>query len=279
MSVGASKLRAITERNDVFQVLCALKGNRRKRAELGEVFVEGIEAIKQALASSSARPEKLLFRDRGGLSDWAGGLVDRGVFAESIAMDAALYEELADREEPSEVMATFVCPRLSLGDIELPERPFIVIFDRPSDQGNLGSLIRSANAFGVDLFITHGHCVDLYEPKVIRSSLGAIFRTKALHVESFQELSLFLDGLKRSRGLVVAGTDSLAPLELGSRELEKAGFGRPIALVLGNEAKGMSVRLKEKVDMAVRIPMVGEVNSLNVACAGTVLMWAASKNM
>jgi TrmH family RNA methyltransferase len=135
--------------------------------------------------------------------------------------------------------------------------------------GNLGSLIRSANAFGVDLFITHGHCVDLFEPKVIRSSLGAIFHTPVAHVESFDELSLFLGELKKTCGLVVAGTDST-----GSGTLGLSPLAPPVALILGNEAKGMSVRLKEITDEVFKIPLGGEVNSLNVACAGSIFFYA-----
>lgn len=259
----------MSERGDLYQVLSALKQNRRKRSELGELFVEGIEAIKQALSSSRVRPKKILFAEYDGLSDWAKDLVDRGVFEESVSLERELYAELADRAEPSEIMATFGHERLALADIALPEKPFIVVFDRPSDMGNLGSLIRSANAFGVDLFITHGHCVDLFEPKVIRSSLGAIFHTPVAHVESFDELSLFLGELKRTRGLIVAGTDSTGAERLGASPLAP-----PVALILGNEAKGMSVRLKEMTDEVFKIPLGGEVNSLNVACAGSIFFWS-----
>jgi TrmH family RNA methyltransferase len=261
--------RRVSERNDLYQVLSSLKQNRKKRNELGELFVEGIEAIKQALASSRVRPKKLLFAEYEGLSDWARDLVGRGVFEESVSLERELYEELADRAEPSEIMATFGYDRFALADIALPPKPFIVVFDRPSDMGNLGSLIRSANAFGVDLFITHGHCVDLFEPKVIRSSLGAIFHTPVAHVESFDELSLFLGELKKKQGLVVAGTDSQGAEALGSSPLAP-----PVALILGNEAKGMSVRLKEMTDEVFKIPLDGEVNSLNVACAGSIFFYA-----
>lgn len=267
-----SRIRRVSERDDLFQVLSALKQNRRKRSELGEIFVEGVEAIKQGLESRRFRPEKLLFADPEALSDWAGDLAESGRFAECLSLERGLYEELADRAEPSEIMATFRYEKAALGDVTLPAKPFVLVFDRPSDQGNLGSLIRSANSFGVDLFITHGHCVDLFEPKVIRSSLGAIFHTPVVHVEAFEELSRFLGELKRSRGLVVAGTDSS-----GSRELGRDSIARPVALVLGNEAKGMSVKLKELVDETYRIPMAGDVNSLNVACAGSIFMWQVAQ--
>ncbi len=265
--------QSITERDDLFQILEALKQNRKKRNELGELFVEGIESIKQALSSDLVKPEKILFSDYAALSDWGKDLVDGGIFPKAIRVKKELYDELSDKAEPSEIMITLSYHRTKLADVSLPENPFIVIFDRPSDFGNLGSLIRSANSFGVDLFVTHGHCVDLFEPKVIRSSLGAIFHTPVVHEESFDELEAWLLGLKRERNLVVAGTDSG-----GEESLLDAGLKRPVALILGNEAKGMSVNLKRISDMIVSIPLSGVVNSLNVACAGTILFWQVSRN-
>jgi tRNA G18 (ribose-2'-O)-methylase SpoU len=262
----------ITERNDRFQVLSALKSNRKKRNELGELFVEGIEAIKQALASDAVSPASLLFAERSGLSDWARGLIESGRFERTVSLRKDLYDELSDKVEPAEIMATFAFRKRTLEDVALPDRPFIVIFDRPSDHGNLGSLIRSANAFGVDLVITHGHCVDHFDPKTIRSSLGAVFRTPVVHVESFPELTSWIAELKRKTWLIAAGTDST-----GSVPLSRAGLSRPVALILGNEAKGMSIRLKEIADIMVRIPLSGAVNSLNVACAGSILLWTIAE--
>jgi rRNA methylases len=266
-----SRISRLGSRGDQFQVLAALKDNRRKRSELGELFVEGVESIKQALSAPRFKPAKLLFSGYDALSSWARDLVASGAFPDCLDLDRGLYEELADRAEPSEIMATFRFEKAALGDIDLPEKPFVVVFDRPSDQGNLGSMIRSANSFGADLFITHGHCVDLFEPKVIRSSLGAVFHTPALHIESFEELASFLGELKRTRGLVVAGTDST-----GTKILGRDPLAAPVALVLGNEAKGMSVRLKEIVDETYKIPMSGKVNSLNVACAASIFFWTVA---
>lgn len=262
----------ITERNDQFQVLSALKTNRKKRSELGELFVEGIEAIKQALASDAVSPARIVFAEPNRLSDWARELIQSGRFRQTVSLRKELYDELSDKDEPAEIMATFAYRKRTLGEIALPASPFVLIFDRPSDHGNLGSLIRSANSFGVDLVVTHGHCVDHYDPKTIRSSLGAVFHTPVVHVESFPELAAWLAELKRKTGLVTAGTDST-----GSVPLSQAGLSRPVALILGNEAKGMSVRLTEITDLMVRIPLSGAVNSLNVACAGSILLWTVAE--
>lgn len=261
----------LTKQNDLYQVILALKSNRKKRNELGEVFVEGIESIKQAIASDRVVLERVLFADYRQLSDWGKALVDSGRFREAIAMTRELYEGLSDRDEPSELMITARVRRDAIEDTRLTDRSIVVIFDRPSDCGNLGSLIRSANAFGVDLVVTHGHCVDAFDPKTIRSSLGAVFHTPIVHVDSFPALAAWIARERAERGLVLAGTDSTGAVPLG-----EASLSTPLAIALGNEAKGMSVNLKGLVDRVVSIPMVGKVNSLNVACAGSILLWAAA---
>jgi 23S rRNA (uridine2479-2'-O)-methyltransferase len=262
---------AINRNNDIFQIILALKNNRKKRNEYNEVFVEGIESIKQAIVSNRVQLQKILFSDYDSLSQWSKDLISQKPFKEIIQLNSNLYNELSDKNEPSELMITIKYKQLVLGDFNLPEKPFIVIFDRPSDFGNLGSLIRSANALGVDLFITHGHCVDYLESKVIRSSLGAVLHTPIIHIESILTLEKWFIELKNEKNITIIGSDSSGSISLKDCKLKK-----PLIIILGNEAKGMSIRLKEISDYIVKIPLTGEVNSLNVACAGSILMFSVT---
>jgi len=262
----------ISSKNDTFQMLVAVKTNRRKRSRFDEILVEGIESIKQALVSPYVVLKKIIYRDFSALSDWAKNVIQSGAFPERVEMADELYRELADKDEPAEIMITLGCHRTPLEKAPLGAEPFIVVFDRPSDRGNLGSLVRSANAFGVDLIVTLGHGVDVFEPKAIRSSLGAVFRTRLAHAQSMAELERWLGRLKRETGLAVVGTDSA-----GDTTPAEAALRPPVALVIGNEAKGMSVGLKALADRLVRIPMRGDVNSLNAACAGSILLWEIYK--
>ncbi|MBN2351464.1 MAG: RNA methyltransferase [Spirochaetales bacterium] len=258
----------ISGKNDIFQMLVAVKTNRHKRSRFDEIFVEGIESIKQAMASPHVVLKKIIYRNFSALSDWAKKVIQNGAFPERVEMTEDLYRELSDKDEPAEIMITLACRKTPLEEAPLGAKPFIVVFDRPSDRGNLGSLIRSANAFGVDLLVTLGHGVDVFEPKVIRSSLGAVFRTRIAHAQSMAELERWLGRLKRETGLAVVGTDSSGETTPG-----EAALRPPVVLVIGNEAKGMSVGLKALADRLVRIPMRGDVNSLNAACAGSILLW------
>jgi TrmH family RNA methyltransferase len=130
--------------------------------------------------------------------------------------------------------------------------------------------VRSANAFGVDAVLVLGHGIDPWDPKVIRSSLGAVFHTPLAAVESLEELDAWL-GPRREAGMAVVGTDSAGAVPLG-----EAGLRRPVAVVMGNEARGRS--LQERCDRLVAIPLGGQVNSLNVACAASIILHEIGRN-
>ncbi len=155
----------ISKRNSTYQILQALKTNRAKRNELEEVFVEGIAAIKSAAISGKV-VRRLIYASHDRLSDWSKRLIASSSSAQLIELDGELYDELCDKSEPSELLATIEKERLELRRIELPASPFVVVLDRPGNHGNLGSIIRSANGFGVDLVVTTGHAVDLFDPAV-----------------------------------------------------------------------------------------------------------------
>lgn len=260
------KKRLISVKNSEFQVIQSLKLNRAKRHQLQEIFVEGIESIKQAL-SAGVEITRIIVYDAAKLSDWGKQLV-RTSQAPLIEMTFDLYKELCDREEPSELLITARIAPARLEELSLPAQPVVVICDRPSDHGNFGALVRSANAFAVDAIFVVGHAIDWCDPKVIRASLGAVFHTTIVQIQSMQALKEWIAQQKRQSNLCIVGTDSA-----GSDSLADIALRRPVALILGNEAKGMSVALKEVCDQLVRIPISGAVNSLNVACAGSILLW------
>jgi TrmH family RNA methyltransferase len=262
----------ISVENAEYQIIQALKLNRTKRHKAKEVFVEGIESIKQAV-SAGTEITRIITASVEQLSTWSKDLIRSNPRAKIIEMSFDLYKSLCDRDEPSEIVITAKVDFLGMNDLHLPSNPFLLVFDRPSDMGNLGSLIRSANSFDVDAILIIGHGVDVYDPKVIRSSLGSIFHSKIVLVQSMPEFEAWITEQKRSNKLNVVGTDSTGDVSLLRHPLIK-----PIAVVLGNEAKGMSVALKNLCDYIVSIPVSGAVNSLNVACAGSIILWDVYKN-
>ncbi|MBN8216720.1 MAG: RNA methyltransferase [Spirochaetes bacterium] len=258
---------AIRSENDAFQIVSSLKGNREKRQRHGEVFVEGIESIKQ-LAASGHGVTRFLFRAGAPLSAWAQSLMEAHPRAARFELTEALYLKLCDKSEPSELLATGRLPKARLEDFPVGAESVVLLFDRPSDLGNFGTLVRTCDAFGVDAVFLAGHGVDPFDPKAIRASLGSVFRLPIIAVESSEALARWVQAQSAAVGLQVIGSDSG-----GSHRLSDLDLRPPLMFVVGNEARGMSVNLKSLCGKIASIPVVGSVNSLNVACAGSILLW------
>ncbi|MDR2402880.1 MAG: RNA methyltransferase [Spirochaetaceae bacterium] len=263
----------INSANDEFQVIESLKCNRVKRAKNHEIFIEGIESIKQALIAK-IDISRIIVSDIDGVSDWAKAVIKSNhKHSRIIELDSDLYKKLCDRTDPSEMIITARIESNELANIQLSKAPFILLVDRPGDAGNLGSIIRTANSFDVDAFFIIGHSVDIYDPKVIRASVGSIFHTEIIQIKSMNEIGKYIKVEKERSGIKIIGTDSA-----GSVSLNDEAINRPIMLIIGNEAKGISVALKNMCDKIIRIPISGKANSLNVAAAAGIFMWEIYKN-
>ena len=262
---------SITAENAEYQIIQSLKQNRAKRNKYHEIFVEGIECIKQAV-DSNKEITRIIVKDVDSLSNWGKNVINQHKNAKIIEMSDKLYGELTDKTNPSEMLITAKIKPDTLNDIHA-ENPFLILFDRPGDFGNLGSIIRSANAFNADGIFIMGHGVDVYEPKVIRASLGSVFFTKVVTIESMEVLEEFIRNQKEKNNMEIVGTDSLGDVSIKDCKLK-----RPVMIIIGNEAKGMSLKLKDVCDKIIKIPIEGNVNSLNVSCAASIIMWEIYKN-
>jgi len=266
----------IASRNDDFQVLQSLKTNRQKRTKRRQVFVEGVAIINQ-LVRAGARVEAVAYAAGGGrdgaglrtgaLSDWARDVIAATSPTTCYELTAELMGELSDRDNPSELILVGRRPENRLPDTAAGE--LVVVLDRPSSPGNLGSAIRSCDAFGVDLVIVTGHSSDVWDPQCLRASLGAVFSVQVVHEPSSRRLIEWLDSARRARaGFQVFGTDSTGELAIDS-----ASVAVPLAVVFGNEATGLSQTLRDYVDAVLSIPMRGAVNSLNLAAALSITVY------
>jgi TrmH family RNA methyltransferase len=261
----------INTENAEFQIIQSLKLNRIKRNQLNEIFIEGIECIKQVI-KANIEITRIIVNDLKIMSNWGNGVIKKYGKAKIIEMSNELYGKLADKSNPSEMLITAKIKHNTIDDIHT-EDPFIIVFDRPSDYGNLGSIIRSANAFNVDGIFIIGHGIDIYESKVIRASLGSVFFAKIVQIESMNKLLNYINTQKIKNNMEIIGTDST-----GTVPINKYKIKRPVMVIIGNEAKGMSIKLKEICDKIIKIPMEGNINSLNVSCAASIIMWEIYKN-
>jgi TrmH family RNA methyltransferase len=266
------RVHEITKRDNLFQRADVLKRNREKRFQYGQFLVEGVAQITLAV-EHGWKVHAFLYASRRKLSDWARQLLDSGTAAEHWELSPDLLADLSDKEETSELMAIIETRRLAPEDLEPKTSGLIVAFDRPSSPGNLGSSIRSADALGADAVIITGHAVDLYDPHVVRGSMGAVFTLPVALAASQEAL----------KNWVIAAREKGFPYQIigssgkASHPLTAVDFTKPTVLVLGNETVGMSRGYWDICDATVTIPLSGALSSLNVSCAASILLYEISR--
>ena len=268
----APKTVPISSANSTFQVIETLARNRKKRHQSGLFFVEGVKPINLALANGWA-VESFCYSSGVTLSRWATDLLKSSMARFHYALAPHLMDELSDKEDTSEIIAIIRIPEDDLGRIPVAEDLLVLLLDRPSSPGNLGTIIRSCDAFGAGGLIVTGHSADLYDPQTIRASVGTLFAVPSVRTPSMTEVLPWLNDARRELcELQIIGSSAHA-----EKEPSEIDLTRPTVLVLGNETHGMSHGLREVCDSVVRIPIHGAASSLNVACAASILLYEIDK--
>lgn len=197
----------VTRRNAAFQQWQALLTSRSKRQRAGEFLVQGVRSIQLAVEHGWSM-HSLRYELGRPLSGWASGMLDRAG-AQRVAMSADLLAELSGKdEELPELLAVVGLPADDLDRIPV-DRSFLgVVFDRPTGPGNIGTLVRSVDAFGGAGVIVTGHAADPYDPKAVRASTGSLFAVPVVRERSHREVLEWVARL-REDGLPVTavGTD------------------------------------------------------------------------
>src|SRR5262249_8088551 len=140
--------------------------------------------------------------------------------------------------------------------------------DRPTDPGNIGAVVRSADAFGASGVIVTGHAADVYDPKAVRAGTGSLFAVPVVRTPGPGPVIEWA----RAAHLPIVGTDETGGFLAGDYDL-----GAPVLIVIGNETRGMSAAWLAACDDVVRIPIGGAASSLNAASAATVLLYEAAR--
>ena len=184
-----------------------------------------------------------------------------------VVVSSSVYKKMSDTKSPQGIMCTCRMDSLSVedfirsgsdGDLK------VLLLEGIQDPGNLGTMVRCAEGAGFDAIIADHNTVDVYNPKVTRSTMGSVFRVPVIYTD---ELASAVDSLKKAQVRIFA-----AHLE-GKKDYRKAEYSGRIAFLIGNEGNGLSDEITSKADELVRIPMKGKLESLNAAVAAALLMF------
>ncbi len=265
------KILKISRENAEFQVINALKTNREKRNHLGFLF-EGVRNMNNAL-KYGWDIKAYIYAPEKGLSDWAKNILKESKAEKHYDVSLAILNKLSDKDEPSELLAIARIPKDDLNKIPQTKNPLIVIFDRPASPGNLGTLVRSCDALGVDGLIVTGHATDLYDPEAVRAATGSVFSYPIVRVPSQNDLMPWIEKMKAAYpDLQIIGTD-----EKGTVAYSDHDFAKPTILLAGNEKVGLSAGYRAIADSMVKIPIQGSASSLNVAVATSIILAEVSR--
>jgi RNA methyltransferase, TrmH family len=237
---------------------------RSHRDSQGLMIVEGFREIGHAL--NSRHPIQALFFCRARFQGENNDTLLRRAEqqgAELIDCSQAVFDKLAYRDRPDGLLAVAPQVRRSLDVLEAVAQPFIVVAEAIEKPGNLGTILRSADAAGVDGVIVCDRCTDVNNPNVVRASVGTLFTLPVIETSTESALAWL-----KSHGIQIVAATPHADTLYSDADLSGA-----VAVVVGAEQYGLTDRWLEQADIRVRIPMLGQADSLNVASATTILLY------
>ena len=257
-------IQITSRQNTTLRHLARLAREKKYRLKTGEMVCEGEKMLDEALRSGIP-VRAVLVRE--------GAEADAALIARASAQGAALYTANAalfaaatDVETPQGLL--FSCVRPVRQAIDFAQVGRAILLDGIQDPGNLGIILRTADAFALDLVILCEGCTDPTAPKVVRATMGAAFRQPACQMPLAEAVSAL-----HARGIPVYA----AALEPDSVPLPPEGLPKHSAVIIGNEGNGVTPEALALCDQKLIIPMAGRAESLNAGVAAAILIWEMTK--
>ena len=244
--------------------------HRKYREREQRFLIEGIRAVQEALEQGAPVeslvlcPELMARYDRARIFD----VLDEHQALRRIPVSEYVFRRVSDREEPHGIAAVVRQWTSDLGDIRLDDEALLLVVEEIRDPGNLGTILRTSDALGASGIVLLGRCVDMYDPKVVRATMGSLF---ALPIVRVSEGEAFVGWARRERIRIVASCPE------ADRSCYEVDYRGRVAILVGNEAKGLTEETLDCANETVRIPMPGRADSLNVACAAAILLYEAAR--
>lgn len=239
--------------------------DRRHRDQTGLMLIEGIKELRLAIKGKVSLAR--LFYCEELFKGVEEGILTESVNcgAEPVPVNIHVFKKMVYREDSGGLLAIAKQPGRTLKDIPLGKPPLLVVVEGIEKPGNLGAILRSADAAGVDGIIVCGRSTDLFNPNVVRASIGTVFTVPVVEATVPDTIAW----LRNKEISVIATTPHTDILYFDS------DLRGPAAIVMGSEHEGLSDRWLKEADLLVRIPMKGEADSLNLATATTILLYEA----
>lgn len=258
--------------NAQVKYLLGLQKKSRLRNEDHVFIVEGLRMVGELPADQAKKvyvSESLYGRLEHGADDKyleASAALIKEVPYE--VLSDKVFEHVSDTKTPQGILAVAAQNIYTAEDVMKLESPLLIVLDNLQDPGNLGTIVRTAEGAGVDAVIMSRDCVDIYNPKTIRSTMGSIYRMPFVYVDDIEETVKLLN--QRGIHTYAAHLD-------GKHTYDEEDYRQGTAFLIGNEGNGLRAEVAEKAECWIRIPMCGKVESLNAAIAASVLMFEAGR--
>ena len=249
--------------NPFIKTLVLLQEKARNRKQSGTFLIEGQREIMLA-QKGGYEIETILFAPDICSENEARNL---SKVAELIEINTAIFQKLAYRDTTEGILAVAKTKPMQLSDLKLSENPLILIAEAPEKPGNIGALLRTADAANLDAVIVANPKSDMFSPNIVRSSVGCLF-TNQIATGTTAEIIAFLKQKKINF--------YCATLQ-NSTSYHTQDYTTPTALVVGTEATGLTQEWRDAATQNIIIPMQGEIDSMNVSVAAAILIFEAKR--
>lgn len=250
-----------SSQNAIIKNILLLQKKKSERKKQALFIVEGIRAVNEV--PDNYPIEYIITTD-----DFDANQIKRLSSSKWLVVTDEVFKLISDTETPQGVMAVVGISKYELSSLNSKENPFYLLLENVQDPGNLGTIIRTAYGFGVDAIFVSKGSVDVYSPKSVRATMGAVFHVPIITDVEMVECIQWL----KEKNIPIYAT----ALE-ESRVIYDNDFKEQVALVIGNEANGVSEMTKTMATTKVRIPMPGGLESLNASIAAAVCMYEVMK--
>ena len=263
------ELKITSGQNPRVKEVVALQQKSAERRRTGLFVVEGVRELTHCTEAGLEVREVYMCPEIAGEETvaevWRLTGEAAGAEVTRVEVTPTVYEKIAYRGGTEGVVAVVKARELGLKDLQLSEEPLVVVVERVEKPGNLGAILRSADAAGADAVVVCDALTDLYNPNLIRSAIGAVFTVPCV-VCSSEECIAFL----KERGIQIL-TAQLQDSQL----YYDSDMRRGTAIVMGTESTGLTPVWRQAADAHIRIPMLGRLDSLNVSVSTAILLFEA----